>query len=1551
MVEAINLREQLADLEECMTHTVVTLKQFSSRLESGEIVDLDAYNDLARVISNLSAVQEDFCTALSDMSNYAKRPLNIKEAKVLVEAVGSKLYKESLKKLSERSKSISAKERYADSLSKLVGDLDRLCGQDQLENASAVVSAYENLFRAVTIENPGERLQVLEQCEPYIDPKIINAVSFSGFSLDEERTPVLVGATGEAENPEKAFPANISDNMPQDVKSLNRSNKATEKTTSRDAADSEEKSKLDLLIKNPNFPYDRGSENITYSNTSHVGREIDVEMMLRGTVLLPRIRLGLNNDNGGSAISAGKNIKSPDKAEDKAHVPVSEPLKAADGSTGSAKDGTKMESSAANERITDEDHILRNKSVPIETVMENILRMFRDGKLYCACAYLRVLCKNDPANSLYPLYSKLAYAAYDPTFDCKYDSSTVMTIFENIDPKNGELDNDLYLAAALRTLFYCDSNRDYSYEQLFDMVKVTAESISSAIRDLIYELVVFRKEASVGIDAFANYRLKKQQEYKHLMDTRTDEARQFYETFIIKKVSEAAKLKPLVDTQKAMFARNSDLAACINFIIGNDNDDNEALDFVTEFLDTNNFGKASEYALKIAIDEYIDKFWKSVTKQKNPTPLSGSLRNNLSKRLDNIIRIIKDWVECKQYLGSFVSAGRYEKEKGNIYNKINTALSECKAVLKNGSVHDGLACLISTLEEFQARMNGSFFDANRRFFYVDFLKYGYVMLDENFLPENDEYTQFLDGFSPAERIAEHSQRPDRSFEERIAEIFGSDELLKDDYGCAHLIKNYLETIGSADRWNVQYDIDDFCEPAKAQCESNHRKFIETLELAQCYGKIPLIETKENIRRREELIYKRTLETDNYGYFLRFTKACEEFIAQDAKTRATALKLRLESIGKEYNGSEADKKSVETLIARANEQLELQDYTVVEDIINRIERKDLDDYTVDISSSDTFDIFIREFDDIYNSVKDTARYGAKAITPPYDSPHNKEEKAANDLVMSFPYSGNVGENKIKTLLGAMGFNCKSVSLSNAAVQKATLFDVQLNRPLNNTKQSYTHVIAPFGSLAVENGFRVVCLFGGYQPETLIKKFGELGETQNCMVILDSPLSLVERRELAYRAKKEAFSKVFIAVDAVVTKFLSKYYKEAKVNLNLMEITMPFSNYQPYYDSASTLLPVEMFMGRYEQLKSIKTAEGANIVYGGRQLGKTALLKMAKNDIDHNEKGDRAVYIDAKDYGCQKVSKMLSERLVSDGILANGCITDDWETLCVNIRNRLINSSEEDRIPFLLILIDEADTFIEDCKNVKYEPIRLLKNIQQEGVGRFKFVIAGLHNVVKFERKSAESNNSVLPHLQSLNIAPFSAAEARELLETPLRTLGIRFPKDKAHLIPTILASTNYFPGLIHTYCFKLIEAMQNKTYAGYDSKTSPPYNINEDHFQKVLGDPNFNLEVNQKFTITLELGEDRYYYIISYILAYLLNTSEGKSGFTAKEVYSTGRSYEVKKFANLDEDSVAALMDEMCDLNVLSYNRNQETYSFARHRFVQMLSAKDIDQEILSFSEA
>ena len=289
-----------------------------------------------------------------------------------------------------------------------------------------------------------------------------------------------------------------------------------------------------------------------------------------------------------------------------------------------------------------------------------------------------------------------------------------------------------------------------------------------------------------------------------------------------------------------------------------------------------------------------------------------------------------------------------------------------------------------------------------------------------------------------------------------------------------------------------------------------------------------------------------------------------------------------------------------------------------------------------------------------------------------------------------------------------------------------------------------------------------------------------------------------------------------------------------------------------------IPPEIFMGRKEELEKIESPGGVHIVYGGRQLGKSALLRRAKNDIDRNENGDRAVLVVIKDKDYKKTASAIGEALYFAGILKYDPQTEDWDELARVIKKRLLLDTEE-KIPYLLLLLDEADAFIESCEEVGYHPFDALEDIQGIGSGRFKFVIAGLRNIIRFDRDHTLNSNKGLTHFASMTVKPFQVQEARELLEVPLYYLGLRFPADKESLISLIFASANYFPGLIQLYCAKLVEAMRKGDYAGYDERNTPPYEVQESHIKKVLADKGFMEQIREKFDITLRLDDDDYYH--------------------------------------------------------------------------------------------
>lgn len=396
---------------------------------------------------------------------------------------------------------------------------------------------------------------------------------------------------------------------------------------------------------------------------------------------------------------------------------------------------------------------------------------------------------------------------------------------------------------------------------------------------------------------------------------------------------------------------------------------------------------------------------------------------------------------------------------------------------------------------------------------------------------------------------------------------------------------------------------------------------------------------------------------------------------------------------------------------------------------------------------------------------------------------------------------------------------------------------------------------------------------------------------------------------------------------------------------MNLAMPFSYYQPYVQDSISMTP-EMFIGRTRELNDIKNESGVHMLYGGRQLGKSALLKKAKLEIDHNG-SERAVYVDIKHNSVEEAAKTISNELIQAEIFSDNEIYTDWTDLSNAIR-RAIKRKE---IGYLLLLLDEGDAFIEDCKNVKYKPIDKLKSIMDDQEISFKFVIAGLHNLVRYDHESATNDNSVIPHLKAMTIKPFSYAEARELLQYPLSSLGIFFRDDEKNqgLVSTILATSNYFPGLIHFYCSQLVDSLCRDDCPCYTSGGLPPYYVSEKQIQKLLANEDFTAKIRDKFQITLSLDKDNYYDIIALSLAFLCHDKGIGTGYTPEDILDTIKQFGIKKINRADR--ISMLMDELVDLNILRETDNGR-YVFSRQNFMQLMgSYEEIFYNLCKYADA
>lgn len=1179
------------------------------------------------------------------------------------------------------------------------------------------------------------------------------------------------------------------------------------------------------------------------------------------------------------------------------------------------------------------------------------------GKTYCACAYLKRLTELDP--SFKDEYLQLAYAVNDPLAACTYNSDQIANTYlaEGCEP------NSYYLAAAILRNFY--SNQclyDYAIDSMMDSFAEDKLLVSNTdLKHLVDILRMFKKEHHCGMGKFADYKKSDIAALKAKLDIFAEKAKEQKKLASEQSYNVAITNARFGKTLEYLFRGSSDLASFLDMIAEKEKDE-AAIELMKQYLQEHFIKENAPVAVENIninkIDEFIDTAWEvagnQIRNKKKTSKLVSGPRVNLQHRLEEIGKLICEYFAVVEQINNadeddkaYPAYQKAYKTTSKLFQKI---IAEYEAEATKADKEYGYKLvLIQTLKEIYAKMKGDSPEFTGKYFYLPFLGDSHVLLNANYQPEYRDVKE-LPVMGTLARIEKHAfegSDPLVDLQVRLKGIMEKDtdivqSIISDDnYGSLRLLTGYIneQQPGFEAEFMKNYKVAMALDFAKKQAMQEFDDFSDELALFQSYGQIDNTEEnkKEIILQTAGLLYEAAQEDDNYGFFKKVLVEFKNKIQRDAVVQGDSLKQNLENFLQAHQELK-ENEVADKLIERIRQCIDSQKYSSAEELLNRLENDDYESLQ-ELEMKDYLQDFLNHYNNYIKSVANNDKT-LRAQVKPYRTA-NKDTRAAERLLNAWPKGNN--DIKPDELLSSLGFKLASVAEMDKVDGKFPSFFVKLQKALGGRVNNYNYPVPAFGSLGETDGFRIVYIFGAYDAERLVEIFNNIGDEKHTLIILDYALKESARRRLALLVKGKANCKIFAVLDRVVLKYLYDNYSEQTITKQLLHIIMPFAYYQPYVAESSKPMPSELFIGRKEELKKIKDVNGVNIVYGGRQLGKSALLMKAKKDIDKNESGDRAVYIDIKGRNYTETALKISEELVIADILEEKDITSDWRKLAMSIRMRL--KDEAKPIHYFLLLLDEADAFLDSCKYVQYKPFDALKDIQAVGEGRFKFVVAGLRDVLRFEHEAALNDNSVLPQLSSMTVKPFKYAEAKELLEYPLSYLGFRFRDDVETdtLVSAILSHTNSFPGMLQLYCTKLIEAMKNG-YAGYKEAGTPPYYVSEDHIKKVLGEDNLQEEIRQKFFITLTVGSDNYYLLIAMITAYLYKNDEGIC-VTPNDVLTFAKDFEIKDIAALSPEKVTALMEEMRELNVLQHN-GEHGYRFTHFSFFQMMGTKAyLEQEL------
>lgn len=414
------------------------------------------------------------------------------------------------------------------------------------------------------------------------------------------------------------------------------------------------------------------------------------------------------------------------------------------------------------------------------------------------------------------------------------------------------------------------------------------------------------------------------------------------------------------------------------------------------------------------------------------------------------------------------------------------------------------------------------------------------------------------------------------------------------------------------------------------------------------------------------------------------------------------------------------------------------------------------------------------------------------------------------------------------------------------------------------------VPQFGSQALGE-YDITLAWDPASPSRLMDFISEGNRNRPNIIAYFGALSLAERRHLRTLTRTTAGGKGFspIVIDEATIGWLS-HLAEPGWRFT-QRVTLPFTTLNPYQPNAAGEVPEEVFVGRHDERARIENPTGSMFVYGGRQLGKSALLRRVEHlytDLRPAEArgvtaGKAAVYIDLKAAGIGEAQEpaqlwpLLGERLHNAGIIPGKNAPRSARDVTAGILAWL-NSEDSNQ---LLLLLDEADNFLTADSNSGegdvggFPVLNALKAVMEESRRRFKAVFAGLHQVQRF---FDASNTPVAHGGDAIPIGPLRTHDASDLVVSPLSALGYRF--ENPELVWRLLLVTNYQASLVQIVCDALVRYLQKRQIPEAGGKMV----ITVEDVRDVCSDPKVRDLIAQRFRWTINL--DSRYRVIALVVA-------------------------------------------------------------------------------------
>lgn len=938
------------------------------------------------------------------------------------------------------------------------------------------------------------------------------------------------------------------------------------------------------------------------------------------------------------------------------------------------------------------------------------------------------------------------------------------------------------------------------------------------------------------------------------------------------------------------------------------------------------------------VEDHLDDLWHGIiaeldgNKRGKPDRLKYSTRSQAISACKERLEVVIDWLDLADERIDPEQVAKLRDVRHDVLTMIDDmALSGVLAGRRRSAI---VLCSIVNLS---CRLRG---ERRRPLDFTGFLTSGYVSLDEDLIPVANTDLNSVRYAEPWRQVLRHFVAEPFSLTEAAAKVLERDNPMSDNLvQLAHIKALLGET--ESDKITEKR-----AEQAEADASAKLERFQNELEVNVLYNRIT-DDDKEEIdscwRAYKDYYYG----LGDFGLWAQFLDALNCQIRDLAEEQHITLSNQLERRFSQLTYGE------DTSLLDVTRRLleEDRNYATVEEYINLFDEgeRTFSDRIDQMSSVGEISDFLDDEvnDALYERCVQRSRTSpsflaaSRAVMKDYERDGVDLPAESDTFFINWPDDNLAGYDKasIGIMLRKFGFDVRgpkpvrSDSLSIHYVIGLT--------PSPMGKRDYPHPISMFGTLA-DSKLHVLVLSSRVTPKDIFNRVEALNNQGMTLVISNRAIGLSERRKMAETCHVEKSGLTpFICIDRVLALHLAMVDLGARFP-ELLRCTLPFTHCQPFIrENGST--SDEMFFGRKKELRSILDPSGATFVYGGRQLGKSALLERAEHFFGNGQDKHIAVLCKIDDVTTDEgLVEAISDALFDKGLKLGRKFTGIDE-MCRQIERAL----GDGRVKRVLVLIDEADTYLDAISANNYTNLRPMVDLWRSTQGNFKFVMAGLHNVSR--AKNATEKNGIFGQLgEAQVIRPLERQDALQLIARPLSYLGYRI--DEYPYLMTILTKTNYYPGILQFFGYTLVESI-SEHYGHYYRAVdgNPPYALDPAQLGAILNKSELRESIKKKFRLSLELS-DRYQ-AIARVFALLYRDCEDRDenirerdGFSVAEVWKWVDDLSIPQLAGEDIDSFKVLLDEMCDMNIL-FKGNDDTplYRLRHYDFLRIIGGRDVNE--------